>query len=62
MVVGGKDFVGVQLEDESGDLELGALVAAGKQGPGLRRVARAEELAVGLGGGAIGERIDWRRT
>jgi len=50
------------LEDESGDLELGALVAAGEQRSGLRRVVRAEELGIELGGGAIGERIDRRST
>lgn len=53
------------MEDESGDIELGPLVAAGKEGSGLlRRVAGAEELLVELGGGfsIVGEGVDGKST
>jgi hypothetical protein len=35
-ILAAQDIVGVQLEDETGDFDLGALVAAGEEGSGLR--------------------------
>lgn len=62
VVVGRENFVGVQLKDESGELELGPLVAAGEEGSRRWGVGGAGELLVEVGGGAIGEGGDGGRA